>query len=72
MYDVKKYFPPKTNNKEHNELNARILVFDVQYRQSLENLGEFNCAKRQKFWILAVRADILYPSDVSGILYPSH
>ena len=43
--------------KEHYNLTDRIL-----FRCSIENLGEFYGAKRQKFWILAARAGILYPS----------
>ena len=43
--------------KEHYKLTDRIL-----FRCSIENLGEFYGAKRQKFWILAARAGILYPS----------
>ena len=45
--------------KEHYKLNDRIL-----FRCSIENLGEFYGAKRQKFWILAARASILYTSQL--------
>ena len=45
--------------KEHYKLTDRIL-----FQCSMENLGEFYGAKRQKFGILAARTSILYTSQL--------